>query len=81
MLKSGLYGVQDILEKFEFFPVKCRIQRAMETFQMARDKMTDKMFKLKVTVPRQGIVSSCQAILILPNFTVVINLLGLHGMP
>jgi hypothetical protein len=28
---------QEILEKFEFFPIKCRIQRALELFEMAMD--------------------------------------------
>jgi hypothetical protein len=49
--------VQDILEKFEFFPVKCRIQRAMETFQLTRDKTTEREFKMKVTAYLQGLVS------------------------
>jgi hypothetical protein len=26
--------LQEILEKFEFFPIKCRIQRAQEIFKM-----------------------------------------------
>jgi hypothetical protein len=29
------FQLQEILEKFEFFPVKCRIQRALEVFQMS----------------------------------------------
>ena len=33
---GGRVVLQDILEKFEFFPIKCRIQRALEIFQMRR---------------------------------------------
>ena len=29
---------QALLEKFEFFPVKCRVQRALEIFQMNLEK-------------------------------------------
>ncbi len=29
---------QDILEKFEFFPVKCRIQRAMEMARVSKER-------------------------------------------
>jgi hypothetical protein len=33
-------NLQDILERFEFFPIKCRIQRALEIFQMTKDRKT-----------------------------------------
>jgi hypothetical protein len=29
---------QDVLEKFEFFPVKCRIQRASEVFAKVTER-------------------------------------------
>jgi hypothetical protein len=29
-----ILNLQEILEKFEFFPIKCRIQRALEIFQI-----------------------------------------------
>ena len=34
MLNSNLFHLQAILEKFEFFPVKCRVQRALEISQI-----------------------------------------------
>ena len=33
-----LAPMQDIMEKFEFFPIKCRIQRAAEIQQQFFDK-------------------------------------------
>ena len=30
---------QDILEKFEFFPVKCRLQRALEVFVFMKPRL------------------------------------------
>jgi hypothetical protein len=30
--------LQALLEKFEFFPVKCRVQRALEKFQIEQEK-------------------------------------------
>jgi hypothetical protein len=45
---------QDILEKFEFFPVKCRIQRAQEIAQVRREleeseqSKTENSFRIKV---------------------------------
>ena len=30
--------VQNILEKFEFFPIKCRVQRSLEIFQKAQEQ-------------------------------------------
>jgi hypothetical protein len=44
--------LQEILEKFEFFPIKCRVQRAMEVFEMRQQsKNTSRsQFKTKVRV-------------------------------
>jgi hypothetical protein len=49
-----LYHEQDVLEKFEFFPIKCRIQRANEIYQGVlknkreeQDKLTEPL-KIKV---------------------------------
>jgi hypothetical protein len=46
---------QETLEKFEFFPIKCRIQRAMEIFQLVKkaegkklDSSTQQPMKMKV---------------------------------
>jgi hypothetical protein len=30
--------LQNILEKFEFFPIKCRVQRSLENFQKAQEQ-------------------------------------------
>ncbi len=30
--------LQNILEKFEFFPIKCRVQRSLEIFQKAQEQ-------------------------------------------
>jgi hypothetical protein len=30
---------QEILEKFEFFPIKCRIQRALEVFELRQQRL------------------------------------------
>ena len=30
--------MQEILDKFEFFPVKCRVQRAQEIAQLEQEK-------------------------------------------
>ena len=49
------FQLQEILEKFEFFPIKCRIQRALEIFQIGgKGKETDKsssstQMKMKVS--------------------------------
>ncbi len=32
-------GVQEMLRKFEFFPIKCRIQRAAEVFAEIREEL------------------------------------------
>ena len=59
--RSSLYLVylilrsQDILEKFEFFPIKCRIQRAIETFKIKRLEEEqygeqEHIYKLKVVL-------------------------------
>jgi hypothetical protein len=40
---------QIILEKFEFFPVKCRIQRSVEIFSAKKDEILNKSsYKIKV---------------------------------
>ena len=39
---------QDILEKFEFFPIKCRVQRVIETLQI--NKSQDRPCTLKTQV-------------------------------
>ncbi len=50
----GSSTLQEILEKFEFFPIKCRIQRAMEVFEISqkgsgqRGQPGDKQLKTKV---------------------------------
>ncbi len=36
MTPSGCLSLQEILEKFEFFPIKCRIQRALEVFELSQ---------------------------------------------
>ncbi len=47
--------LQDVLEKFEFFPVKCRIQRAAEMFskitEMRQLGSLGPQFKAKVLLP------------------------------
>ena len=45
---------QALLERFEFFPVKCRVQRALETSQIELEKekagvAPQSAFKTKVT--------------------------------
>jgi hypothetical protein len=40
VLTSATYA-QDILTKFEFFPIKCRIQRAAENFEKLRKELLD----------------------------------------
>ena len=40
---GGRVVLQDILEKFEFFPIKCRIQRALEIFQIRKDLVSGSM--------------------------------------
>jgi hypothetical protein len=58
---------QDILEKFEFFPVKCRIQRAQEIAQVRREleeseqSKTENPFRIKVF--SITILSGCQVVL------------------
>jgi hypothetical protein len=51
-----LYGVlmQSILEKFEFFPIKCRVQRSKDVFKIAQEHRNaanhkQLQFRLKVT--------------------------------
>jgi hypothetical protein len=42
---------QGILEKFEFFPIKCRVQRSIDIFKIAQEHRKDskhKPFRLKV---------------------------------
>ena len=46
---------QNILEKFEFFPIKCRVQRSLDVFKMAQgyrkdddDSFRAKSFRVKV---------------------------------
>jgi hypothetical protein len=34
--------MQDLLEKFEFFPIKCRIQRAMEMLRISQEQAVAK---------------------------------------
>ncbi len=42
-------NAQIILEKFEFFPVKCRIQRSVEIFSAKKDEILSKSsHKIKV---------------------------------
>jgi hypothetical protein len=43
-LRMNVFLLQDILERFELFPIKCRIQRALEIFQIAKERKA----KLKV---------------------------------
>ncbi len=46
---------QEILEKFEFFPIKCRIQRASEIYQgvlkKKRAEQDNQPEQLKIKVP------------------------------
>jgi hypothetical protein len=56
LFKLMCLELQDILEKFEFFPIKCRIQRALEIFKMSRDGEANKSsiatrMKMKVWLP------------------------------
>ena len=48
----SLYVVlQSILEKFEFFPIKCRIQRSFDIYKIAQEQLKGpkhKSIKLKV---------------------------------
>ncbi len=42
---------QDILEKFEYFPIKCRVQRAFEIFKARQERSasdSEPCFKTKV---------------------------------
>ena len=44
-----LIFAQIILEKFEFFPVKCKIQRSVEIFSAKRDEILNQnSYKIKV---------------------------------
>ena len=46
---------QDILEKFEFFPIKCRIQRALEVYQVHCQRLAKATyFKYKTKVRSPG---------------------------
>jgi hypothetical protein len=36
-IKSHSLGLQAVLEKFEFFPIKCKIQRAANTYKKSRE--------------------------------------------
>jgi hypothetical protein len=42
--------LQGILEKFEFFPIKCRIQHSQDVFNIAQQNIAarDKQFRRKV---------------------------------
>jgi hypothetical protein len=51
--------MQAILEKFEFFPIKCRSQRAFEIFKMKQSdpnsiRNTSSPFKIKVETGRNA---------------------------
>ena len=39
---------QEIMEKFEFFPIKCRVQRATEVFKRNTQEHKHKLLNLKV---------------------------------
>ena len=43
-------NLQQILEKFEFFPIKCRVQRSLDIFKIAQENIAthDKKIRLKV---------------------------------
>ena len=43
-------STQEILEKFEFFPIKCRVQQAAEAYmrKSASGQLQEKLFKTKV---------------------------------
>jgi hypothetical protein len=46
-----MWTLQTILEKFEFFPIKCRVQRSMDVFNIAQEHRGEanyKPFRLKV---------------------------------
>ena len=45
--------MQEILEKFEFFPIKCRIQRAAALFQMNEEIRLRNRHMFKSKVPPQ----------------------------
>jgi hypothetical protein len=47
--------MQELLEKFEFFPLKCHVQRALETFKINQGRR-DRPPKLKMKV-RNGLHS------------------------
>ncbi len=40
--------VQNVLEKFEFFPIKCRVQRSLENFKRASSKELEARWNQKV---------------------------------
>ncbi len=55
--KSSSYSQpsQTILEKFEFFPIKCRVQRSRDILNIAQEHRGEagyKPFRLKVKVRR-----------------------------
>ena len=49
----NLACAQEVLNKFEFFPLKCRVQRALEIFQIEQERKKDTVqqttFKSKVS--------------------------------
>ena len=56
--------LQAILEKFEFFPIKCRVQRALELFKdtcKRREKIIDNApMKQKVEASQQQSTIVCK---------------------
>ncbi len=50
-LSNSILYLQDILEKFEFFPIKCRIQRAKDTYSKFEELVDNsRQVKSKVCV-------------------------------
>ena len=45
---TKLCDLQDVLEKFEFFPIKCRVQRTVEISQIQKMQGNPCRFKTQV---------------------------------
>ena len=46
--RISYFQLQEIMEKFEFFPIKCRVQRATEIFKRNGQEHKQKLLNLKV---------------------------------
>jgi hypothetical protein len=57
-------SLQEILEKFEFFPIKCRIQRAMEVFEISKQEGSPGGTRFKTKVWTRKHPSGSKAVLL-----------------